>query len=745
MTRSSPAVTCTNEHSARLPDWATPGITLVLDLERRGQLEALTERARIRREGGYAGFDVVLFFVYYFASQLSKGVRTYWEDDARSFGGQLAAVGGRKRLASPAALSRALSAVKFEDTRTLGPWLLREVAGIEGVMQHSAAMTWDALSQPWHVFDFDPTVHTLRQRALPVGDELPKAIRRCVELAPGYSGRKRGDTQLHRSTLQHTGSSAWLDLQAAPGNGDARAELGHALDVVAETVDALGAPRERALVRADGAFGHVPGITAARERGLPFLSRLTRPNLLDQPEVRQRLAEATWLYVPDSRSGPRRSAMDIGMVTLTAGQDTVRGDGSPYEPAEVRVVVSRYPCDESSTRGRGRVIDGWRYELYIADGLAADAWPAHEVVAQYYGRTSEENRFHQEDRELGLDRIFSYHLPGQELVTLVGLFVWNLRVALGFELEPPPEPARSFAQQEAEIDVRGVVMEATEKQGTSTGSLGESVATKQPSEPVADTLATTAVHPLEHALSVALDTLDWEQMLTRRPGWSRTPGTTAVLCPQDQPLSLTCVNNPRRAPGRSQLYFRSTFGPCCDCVSMAHCFPSARPAKVKLVAFTVSLEEGAMVREALGPVQRLREGPPRKPKQVSLKSARHDRNPTPPRVSFAVRQLAPEPVSGPHAIVDPLLLPAAARRVFYRATRHMDVAITVDLPEAPLPHPRLLALSKADRQHRRCTWDQHRDRYALPDGAQVAVRLDGGSALARIIGEPPKIQRRAVG
>ncbi len=373
MTRPSPSVTCTNEHSARLPDWATPGVTMVLDLERRDQLEPLTERARIRREGGYAGFDVVLFFVYFFASQFSKGVRTYWEDDARSYGVQLAAMGGRKGLASPASLSRALSAVEFEDTRALGPWLLRVVSGIEAVMRHPAAMTWDALGLPWHAFDYDPTVHPLRQRGLPAGDDLPRAIRRCVEMAPGHLGRKRGDMQLHRATLQHTGSSAWLDLQVAPGNGDSRAELGHALDVVAETVDALGAPRERALVRADGAFGHVPGITAARERRLPFLSRLTRPNLLDQPEVRQQLSDATWFYVPDSRSGPRRSAMDIGLVTLTPGKDTVRDDGSPYEPVEARVVVSRYPCDDASTRGRGRVIEGWRYELYVADGLSADA------------------------------------------------------------------------------------------------------------------------------------------------------------------------------------------------------------------------------------------------------------------------------------------------------------------------------------------------------------------------------------
>jgi len=736
MTRPSPSVTCTNEQIARLPDWATPGVTMVLDLSRRGQLEPLTERARIRREGGYAGIDVVLFFMYYFESRLSKGVRTYWRDDARLWSVELAAVGGRQTLSSPSSLSRAFSAVTFDDTRSLGPWLLRDVSGIEAVMRHPAAMTWDAEGEPWHVFDFDPTVHTLRQRGLPTGADLPKARRRCVELAPGYSGRKRGDIQLHRSTLQHTGAGAWLDLQAAPGNGDSRAELGHALDVVVETVEALGAPKERALVRADGAFGNVPGITAARERGLPFLSRLTRPKLLEQPEVRRRLADATWTYVPDSRSGPQRSAIDIGLVTLTAAVGTTRDDNSPYEPINARVVVSRYPCDDSSTRGRGRVVDGWRYELYVADGLAVGAWPAHEVVAQYYGRTSEENRFHQEDREIDLDRIFSYHLPGQELATLVGLFVWNLRVRLGFELEPPPELVRLSTQPEAEIDVRDVNGQAPEKAAASVLLPGESAPTKRPSESPADATPTA----IENALSVALDTFDWVKMLSARPGWSRSPASTAVLCPEQQALSLTCVDSPKHDSDRSRMIFRSRLGICCACTSKASCFPTARVTTSKRAGFSISSEDGEMVRTALAPVQQLRKITKHKSKRVSDGRAQMGRSPT----TLTVQQL-PECVPGTHAIVDPLLLPAAARSIFYRATRHIDVHVTVDLPQPPLPYPTLLARSKADRQHRRCTWDQHRDRYALPAGAHVSIRLDGGGALARIIGVTPETPHRATG
>ena len=46
-------------------------------------------------------------------------------------------------------------------------------------------------------------------------------------------------------------------------------------------------------------------------------------------------------------------------------------------------------------------------ELFAVDA-PADAWPAPEAVAFYFGRAAEENLFSQEDREIGLDRILSY-------------------------------------------------------------------------------------------------------------------------------------------------------------------------------------------------------------------------------------------------------------------------------------------------------------------------------------------------
>ncbi len=137
---------------------------------------------------------------------------------------------------------------------------------------------------------------------------------------------------------------------------------------------------------------------------MPFVSRLTRPNLFKDPEVLDRLRRATWYMVPDSRSGPQRGATDLGELTIKPGEETKRPDGTDYDPITVRVVASRFP--KTGKANHGRIMDGWQVELLAVD-LPADAWPAPDVVASFFGRTGQENRFAQEDRELGLDRIIS--------------------------------------------------------------------------------------------------------------------------------------------------------------------------------------------------------------------------------------------------------------------------------------------------------------------------------------------------
>ncbi|MCK6508248.1 hypothetical protein L6R53_33630, partial [Myxococcota bacterium] len=213
---------------------------------------------------------------------------------------------------------------------------------------------------------------------------------------------------MSRSALQHSGSGLWLDARVSPGNGDGLASLASAVEVAGNLAQALAHPRERVLIRMDGEFGGVPALTLLDEAGQPGLTRLNRLCLLDQPDVRQTIATGTWHKVPDSGSGPVRSALELGTVTLRPGREARRPDGSCYEPLDVRVVISRLPRQGEAEHGR--VIDGWQYELFAALRLPVEAWPAHEVVAAYFGRGAQENRFAQEDRELKLDRIFSYNL-----------------------------------------------------------------------------------------------------------------------------------------------------------------------------------------------------------------------------------------------------------------------------------------------------------------------------------------------
>ncbi len=422
----------------RLPEWASGGLVVLEWLRQQGRWEEATDLLKVQREGGYAGVDALLFLIYYFASGLRVGVKEF-SDRAREQHGRLAAVVGRRRLPTQASVSRILAAVESETARNFGNWLLRQAPGIDVVLQHPSVLTRDAVGGHWHVFDWDPTVTTLRHRALPEFEGTPEARRRSESIAArGYPGRKRGDAQFSRATLQHAGSGLWLGIEMAPGNGALREEFEGAIGQVVATCEHAGLARDSVFLRADGAAGNVPFLTACVESDVHYVTRLAHYQLLQEPNIVAHLNEAVWYEVPSSGSGPMRQACDLGRVRLEPAPGTVRLDGNLFDPIAVRVVVSRFPSQTENGRGAGVVIDGWQYELYGTD-LTPEAWPEAELVAGYYGRTGQENRFHQEDRELGLDRIFSYHLPGQQLATLVGLFVWNFQICRGMELTRPPE------------------------------------------------------------------------------------------------------------------------------------------------------------------------------------------------------------------------------------------------------------------------------------------------------------------
>ena len=200
----------------------------------------------------------------------------------------------------------------------------------------------------------------------------------------------------------------------------------------------------------------------------------------------------------------------------------------------------------------------------FATTLEADAWPAPEVVAAYFGRAGQENRFAQEDRELGLDRILSYHLPGQELAVLVGLCLWNLRLARGFA-SAPPQPAVPLAlRRESEVDER--------------------IPRGWPADP---------------RVTALLDELDWAVLLTKRPGWSFRAAAGMLVCPEGRELAMTTVRKAEHAPGRTGLIFRRPTGGCEECSSRGDCLRSERPRAHKHAEVSVPTELAEKLRRRL--------------------------------------------------------------------------------------------------------------------------------------------------
>ena len=92
-----------------------------------------------------------------------------------------------------------------------------------------------------------------------------------------------------------------------------------------------------------------------------------------------------------------------------------------------------------------------------------------------------------------------------------------------------------------------------------------------------------------------------------------------------------------------------------------------------------------------------------------------------------------------------LFLPARARFAFTEILVHATFHIEVDLPPPERPRPRLVAVDDADRQRRRCTWDQNLVRYALPEGSEVRLRAAGSPAFKAMLEGESKLPRFASG
>jgi hypothetical protein len=681
----------------RLPRVFTEGALLMFRLASRGVLAEAAQRVRVERQGGFCGVDALVYLVLFFVSMPKSGLRAMWGAIGEA-GGRLAALAGRDAVMSRSALSRLLGVVEVAEVDRFARWLLLEASGVIDVMRQQVARIVDTQGAPRRVFAFDPVRIGIRHRGLPDGADLPPPNRRTRRLgAPGRTGRKRGEVVSSAGVLEDLGSTAVLDVQLSPGNGDVRQMFARAIEAVLATLSSLQESLADAILLADGEFGSVPYLSMCTEAGLAAITRSSRYELLDDPAIWTRLREARWERVEDSRSGPVRYAAEVGTVLIPPNADTRRDDGSPYSPVEVRLVVSRYSAAQGS-RGCGRLIDGFRYELFVSIGVSPSSFPAPDVVALFYARCGQECSFQQQQRDLAIQRVHSTNPGGQLFAWVVALFVWNLRLRVGMELSPPlparsaPSPRRSTPADPPELPTHLLADASAE--------------TDQP-EPAPTTPSpapdATAQPPDLDALDVALAQVNWSHWLRRRRGCSWDPVQRSLVTAEGLRFRFTSVE---WCGHRAKLRF----------IGVGH-KKQATVAVPPHLARAIAAAQG-----------RLTPAP----------GEDHGEERAPDSRALSTRLIAPatDDERPPYSVGWPELLRANARKVLSKLADDVEIAVRLPRSRPARPAHPLVEPLRARRQHRRLTWDERLARHAAPGRPKIRVTTSS-DMLAVWLRDPP--------
>lgn len=692
-----------------LPERLAPLAYWGSGLSRSHLVSAMAERFHIQRQGGFAGVDLALFLMAYFLADPRRGLRGFYTD-AREVWSSIGHLFDRRRLPSPASVSRMLHSVDMENVESLGNWLLTDFLGAQELVAHPAVQYRDAQGDDWHVLDYDPTHKALRQRALPQREGVPEGKPLGERIGkPGCPGRKRGQLHFNRSLLLHAGSGLLLHIGIAAGGGDGTDQLGAALRASRAFIDRHAIATDRTVVRLDGAYGGVPSLRKLSLSELHFVVRAHRPAVLDIPDVRQQMATEKWTFVPDAGTGPLRSALDVGWILLNPGD---------ANPLRLRVVLSRYPVEGDEKPARGEVIDHVCYELYTTS-LPASAWPAAEVVSLYYGRGGYmESRIHQINKEVAFHRVFAYHLPGQLLASTVAAFTWNLRIATGFLSNPPSfdeVPAARPAQPVTDTRVMATpsIPEISKSEPIMTHDTGsedgDSNGQDEAAFPPMDSVPAAAQHlSKEEYEAIRRERLELgrrevarciDQMivgsLLEKRGWKVSKHPLGLLCPRGELFSFRGV---LPTPTAASARFRAPHGTCPACPIRDACRRTG--AKEPNYCPSLVVPPAVAQRVTVPPKPSVNT---KVPKKLIVRRATK----TSPR--FEVRA--------------PTFLPAEARRTVTDALRGLQAL--VELPQLPVPTTKhsMIAPSARSRRHGRHSHAENNLRYALPADVEVRVTL----------------------
>lgn len=698
--RNAKKVTVGQGSAWELGEQWTVGVIALGKLARGGFFEALGERLRLVRKSGCNG--VQLFCQLLLMALCGRLGQRAVQRLAAGHVAALATVAGG-RWYGQSATSRALASLGAQQAESVSDWLLQEALPLAAVERDTSAMHRDSFGAFWRVLDVDGRVRAIRQRGLPEGEELPASRRLAATLAaPGYPGRKRGETQMHQMALCDAGTGRYVGVRVAPGNGDHVQEMQWAARSSARWAERLKISPQRMVMRFDGKSVGAPCLLECLEAGINFVARWSEYTVLDSTELTAHLAGVHWQAVPDSGSGPRREATELGIRWLNLFERWTKGDGARKR---MRVVVSRYPQPKGPKhRGCGRLVDGYVYELFCTS-LPVPAWPAGALVGLYYGRSTQECRFGRTDDAHPTQHILSWHLPGQHLFLAVCYFAWNLRLLWGTELAPwRPEPLPP--QEAADPKMLPPAVPAEPSEALSPDGLAQHQPTLHNDSPPPvgkgdspppvgkDECRNDDDNSEGTTRPGRLASWDWPSLLEHRPGWQWSEQDLELRCPAGKPMLVHAIR-PRFTAGTAQIVFRLRHRKACStCSIRGGCTTSTNPRFFKDLWLTIPLAQAPAA-----PTRGSR--PCCSPRAATVEAST-------PSVPSRYRPPESSPAPGPWTPSAPALLPAVLRNL--PNSRLQGWRVVVQIP--PVRHKPTVApwisTGPAQRQHRRRTYAQRR-------------------------------------
>jgi hypothetical protein len=199
----SPVIIQTSSEVApSTPPWFGEMTVIAQYLRHLGVLSAIEERVRFARRR-FGHYDLIDFAVVLLGYAISGEctLETFYER-LQPFAHAFMALFGRERLPHRSTLSRFLAVLDQGPVEALRTLFLEDLIARPLEKEAKAGGLWDRQGMHWLVFDVDGTRQAARQRALPCTPDLPPAQRRLDKVcAPGYTGRKRGETVRTRTTV----------------------------------------------------------------------------------------------------------------------------------------------------------------------------------------------------------------------------------------------------------------------------------------------------------------------------------------------------------------------------------------------------------------------------------------------------------------------------------------------------------------------------------------------------------------